>query len=99
VKIKTCDVINRDLFDILRAYREIIEEESQNQIYINVSTGTKIHSIAGMLVSMIFKEEKSDIYPYYVVPEDYDPQLPFNKRIIAFNRIINHLQNYFLNLF
>lgn len=27
------------------------------------------------------------------------PQLPFNKRIIAFNRIINHLQNYYLNLF
>ena len=72
VKIETCALIDRDLYDILRTYRKIIEIESANHIFINVSTGTKIHSIAGMLVSMIFKEDKMDISPYYVVPQNYD---------------------------
>lgn len=47
-------------------------EGSKNTIYIDVSTWTKIHSIAGMLVSMIFKEEIREILSYYVVPENYD---------------------------
>ena len=94
VKIKTCDLINRDLFDILRAYREIIEEESRNQIYINVSTGTKIHSIAGMLVSMIFKEEKSDIYPYYVVPEDYNGKTANDRPLVTGCKDINSIPSY-----
>ena len=83
VKNKPCDLINRDLFDILRAYREIIGEESQNHIYINVSTGTKIHSIAGMLVSMIFKEEKSDIYPCHVAPEDYNGKTTSGRSLVT----------------
>lgn len=74
IKIKTCDLINRDLFDILRVYREIIEEESQNYILINVSTGTKVHSMAGMLVSMIFKGDRDDISAYYAVPEIYEKE-------------------------
>lgn len=71
IRVKNCDLINRDLFGTLRIYRDIITEERGNHIYINVSTGTKIHSIAGMLVCMIFKGEE-DIIPYYVVPETYD---------------------------
>jgi len=73
IRVKNCDLINRDLFGTLRVYRDIIREESGNHVYINVSTGTKIHSIAGMLVCMIFKGEE-DIIPYYVVPETYDGQ-------------------------
>lgn len=83
VKIKTCDLISRDLFDTLRAYREIIEEESENHIFINVSTGTKIQSIAGMLISMIYKEVKKDILPYYVIPEDYEGKTADGRALVA----------------
>lgn len=83
INIETCDLINRDLYDILRTYRKIIEIESANHIYINVSTGTKIHSIAGMLVSMIFKEDKMDISPYYVVPQDYDGKAEDGRTVVT----------------
>jgi len=93
VKTKSCDLINRDLFDILRVYREIIKEESENHIFINVSTGTKIHSIAGMLVSMIFKEI-SDISPYYAVPEDYDGKTTDGRPLITGCKDIHPIPSY-----
>ena len=71
VKIQKCDFDGRDLYDVLRAYREIIEEEKDNQIFVNVSTGTKIHSIAGMMACMIFKDLAFGLIPYYAKPEDY----------------------------
>ncbi len=83
IKIETCALIDRDLYDILQTYRRIIEIESGNHIFINVSTGTKIHSIAGMLVSMIFKEDKMDISPYYVVPEDYDGKIEDGRSVVT----------------
>lgn len=72
IRIKTCDVINRDLYDNLKIYREILEDEDGNFININVSTGTKIQSIAGILASMFFKNDIDDIYPYYAIPEKYN---------------------------
>ncbi len=60
-----------ELYTTLREYRKIIDEEKDNQIFINVSTGTKIHAIAGMIASMIFKDDNKKIMPYYVVPESY----------------------------
>ncbi len=83
INVETCDLINRDLYDILRTYRKIIEMESANHISINVSTGTKIHSNAGMLVSMIFKEDKMDISPYYAVPQDYDGKTEDGRTVVT----------------
>lgn len=64
--------VGRDLYEILRIYREIIEKEAKNHIYLNVSTGTKIHAIAGMMACMIFRSEHISLTPYYVVPEQYE---------------------------
>jgi len=61
----------RDLFDALNGYRKIIQQEEGNQILINVSTGTKIQSIAAMMACMMFKTKSSEIKPYYVEPEKY----------------------------
>lgn len=72
IELRPSDVIGRDLFSVLHSYREIIESESGNKIYVNVSTGTKIHSIAGMMACMIFSSEKTKLTPYYVVPEEYN---------------------------
>jgi hypothetical protein len=71
VKVKRCDFEGRDLYDVLHAYREIIEVEKENQIFVNISTGTKIHSIAGMMACMIFKDLAFRLTPYYAKPEDY----------------------------
>jgi CRISPR/Cas system-associated protein Csm6 len=49
-----------DLYECLEKFREIIFKEKQNHIYINVSTGTKITSIAGMLSCMLWGAT-----PYY----------------------------------
>lgn len=49
--------------ELLATYKTIIEKEIalQNQVFINVSTGTKIHATVGMLASMIWGAK-----PYYV---------------------------------
>jgi len=43
------------LLDCVEEFREIFEKEKEkgNQIYFNVSTGSKITAMAGMLVCMI----------------------------------------------
>jgi CRISPR locus-related DNA-binding protein len=49
-----------DLFSCLEKYREIFSKEQKNHIYVNVSTGSKIVSIAGMLACMLWNGT-----PYY----------------------------------
>ncbi|HEX7033255.1 MAG TPA: DUF6293 family protein [Nitrososphaera sp.] len=49
-----------DLFSCLEKFRTIFDSEKGNHIYINVSTGSKIVSIAGMLACMLW-----DGTPYY----------------------------------
>jgi len=63
--------VNRlNLFQIIRAVKEIIEKEKDNDIYINVASGSKIHAIACMMASMIFNE-KHNIKPFYAEAERY----------------------------
>lgn len=72
-KTAYCDIT--DLYDVLRAMREIINKEDGNEVFINVSSGSKIEAIAGMMMSMIMTDTM-DIHSYYVVPEGYinEPQ-------------------------
>jgi len=49
-----------DLFSCLEKFREIFDSERGNHIHVNVSTGSKIVSIAGMLACMLWKGT-----PYY----------------------------------
>jgi len=49
-----------DLRECIEKFREIILAEEGNHVYINVSTGTKITSIAGMLSAMLW-----GAMPYY----------------------------------
>lgn len=52
-----------NLYDCIQKFREIITKENKegNHVFINVSTGTKITAIAGMLACMSFGGT-----PYYV---------------------------------
>src|SRR6266516_1636181 len=63
VEKRAMDIWN--LFDCLKTYKKIINEEEEKggksaHIYINVSTGSKVSSIAGTLACMIWKGT-----PYY----------------------------------
>ena len=50
-----------NLYKCIQKIREIISKEKGNSIFINVSTGTKITAIAGMMACMSFGAT-----PYYV---------------------------------
>lgn len=52
-----------DLFQCIEIFREIIQDEikKENRVYINVSTGTKVTAMAGILACMMW-----DQTPYYV---------------------------------
>ena len=50
-----------DLYSCIQKYKKIISKENGNHIFVNVSTGTKITAIAGMLACMSWGAS-----PYYV---------------------------------
>ncbi|MDP9289950.1 MAG: DUF6293 family protein [Thermoproteota archaeon] len=60
-----------DLFDCLQTYKKIMKEESNAHIYINVSTGSKVSSVAGTMACMIWKGT-----PYYAHIEYNDKKDP-----------------------
>jgi hypothetical protein len=94
IEIKRCDFDSRDLYDVLRAFREIVDEERENHIFVNVSTGTKIHAIAGMMACMIFKDHAAALIPYYAKPDTYLP-LPEEANQMSMGcRVIHQLPNY-----
>lgn len=60
VKVEEVFIDIWDLYECIQKFREIILLEKGNHVYINVSTGTKITAIAGMLSCMLW-----DAAPYY----------------------------------
>jgi hypothetical protein len=54
----------------LRAFRTIIFKEKENNIMVNVSSGSKIQSIAAMMACMMFKDF-GNIQPFYAELERY----------------------------
>lgn len=75
-----------DLFDTLRALRNIILREKNNAILVNVSVGSKIQAIASMMACMMFKDEV-DIMPYYAVPEKY-ATIPREQETVGLKKVL-----------
>ena len=69
-----------DLFSCLEQFRQIFDSEKGNYIHINVSTGSKIISIAGMIACMLWKGT-----PYYarLNYEDGGPSVSTDKRKVV----------------
>ncbi|MCE2498891.1 MAG: hypothetical protein J4F28_07920 [Nitrosopumilaceae archaeon] len=71
VKVEYAD--RKNLFGMLKAVRGIIAggaEGGGNDIYVNVSSGSKIQSIACMMACMMWNDTAS-LTPYYAEPEGY----------------------------
>ena len=59
-----------DLFQIIRAVKNIIQKEDGNDIYVNLASGSKIQAIGTMMACMMFNDN-SNIHPFYVEAKDY----------------------------
>jgi hypothetical protein len=62
-----------DLYSSLGAIAEAVSTHADDDVYVNVSTGSKITAIAGMIASMVM-----DSTAYYVRAKDYDGETPRN---------------------
>jgi len=82
------EMCNReDLFDIIKAIKTVFEKEKNNDLYVNVSAGSKIQAIACMMACMMFKEFNAN--PYYVEPKDYDPTTHGKPQSVGMKNIID----------
>jgi len=59
-----------DLFQTIKAIKDIIKKEENNEIYINVASGSKIQAIACMMACMIFNDKKN-VNPFYAHAVEY----------------------------
>ena len=74
-----------DLFVCLENFRKIFDSEKGNHVHINVSTGSKIISIAGMIACMLWKGT-----PYYAKLDYQDggPSVTTDRRRVLETEIL-----------
>ena len=60
----------QDLFNIIRSIKNIIEKEKENEIFVNLASGSKIQAIGTMMACMMFNDNKN-IHPFYVEAKTY----------------------------
>jgi len=78
IKTKTIGVNRYRLFGIIKVVKEIIQNEHDNDVYLNVASGSKIHAVGCMMACMIF-DDRSNIHPYYAQAKEY-PQYKGNEQ-------------------
>lgn len=62
---KECDIF--DMYETLYAIGEIIIDHPDDEIMVNISTGSKITAVSGVIASMV-----TGARPYYVKAEEYE---------------------------
>lgn len=70
VRSVQCDIF--DLYTVLGKVAEIITAHEKDEVYVNLSTGSKISAIGGMIACMVTRESVN-VTPYYVRAEGYTP--------------------------
>lgn len=66
-----CDIF--DLYTVLGTVAEISTAHANDEVYVNLSTGSKISAIGGMIACMVTRESVN-VTPYYVRAEGYTPE-------------------------
>jgi len=74
-----CD--RNDIYDFLKILNTLILEEKDNLIHINVSSGGKVATIAGVMAAMMFRDDEIHIEPYYVEPKSYTSKPKQGKKL------------------
>jgi hypothetical protein len=62
--VRSCNIF--EMYDVVRVTATIARQHPDDDVYVNISTGSKISAIGGMIACMV-----SDATPYYVEPEHY----------------------------
>jgi len=78
IKTKTIGVNRYRLFGIIKTVKEIIQTERDNDVYLNIASGSKIHAVGCMMACMIF-DDRTNIHPYYAQAKEY-PQYKGNEQ-------------------
>lgn len=65
IEPRECNIFN--LYSSMGAIAEAISEHEGDEVYVNVSTGSKVTAIASMIASMVL-----ECTPYYVRAKDYE---------------------------
>lgn len=86
ISVQTVGSDRNDIFKILKTVKDIFEEEKENDLYVNVSSGSKIQAIACMMACMTFKERNA--LPYYAEPESY-PATKGKQQSIGLKKIVD----------
>jgi len=79
------EVVRAPIFSVgetLSTFLRVIREHREDQVYVNISAGSKIQAIAGLLAAMIVRSEGIPVRVYYVEPEKYTddpPETPISR--------------------
>ena len=63
-ELRSCNIFQ--MYDVVRVTATIARQHPDDDTYVNISTGSKISAIGGMIACMV-----SDATPYYVQPKYY----------------------------
>lgn len=63
-EIRSCNIF--DLYEVVRVTAREIQKHADDDVFVNIATGSKISAIGGMIACMV-----TDAVPYYVEPERY----------------------------
>jgi hypothetical protein len=63
-EIRSCNIF--DLYEVVRVTAREIQQHADDDVFVNIATGSKISAIGGMIACMV-----TDAVPYYVEPERY----------------------------
>jgi hypothetical protein len=65
VETESCDIM--DMYSVIKAVARVAQRHEDDQVYVNLSTGSKLSAIGGMIACM----SVGNATPYYVEPEHY----------------------------
>lgn len=72
------DVVREDIYDLYRCTHRIAQvfrERRGDNLFVNVSSGSKIQAFSGFLATMLVRSEGIDVTPYYAEPAEYTAPL------------------------
>ncbi len=70
IEVKVVKANRFRIFPIIKTVNDIIRTESNNQIFVNVTTGSKLQAVGCMMACMLC-ENRDNIHPYYPRPKEY----------------------------
>lgn len=71
IKVEEQPIQFFDLNKNMELFNQLIKEHKNDDIYINISTGSKIQALAALFAAMAAKNEGIRITTYYAIPSKY----------------------------